>query len=172
MEGYIKLDRSLLKWEWKDDPYMVALWIEILLQANWEDRRWHGNEYEKGSFPTSVQKLAKGTGLTVQQTRTCLNRLKSTNEITIESTKAGTKIKVVKWAEYQGFDPDINKQINIQSNKRLTNDQQTANNTIRNKEIKEGKNIYNSLPSYDPSKNKIMSEEEENELLELMKGQA
>ena len=35
-------------------------------------------------------------------------------------------------------------------------------------EIKEEKNIYNSVPIYDPSNNKIMDADEENELLTLM----
>ena len=79
--GYIKLDRGLKNWEWKDKPNMVALWIEILLQANYYDSKWHGKVYEAGSFPTSIAKLSTSTGLTAQQIRTCLNRLKSTNEI-------------------------------------------------------------------------------------------
>ena len=172
MDGFIKLSRKLLKWEWKDDPNTMALWINILLNANWEDRSWHGKSYERGSFPTSIGKLARETGLTIQQTRTCLNRLKSTNEITIESTNVGTKIKVVKWAEYQCYDDNSNKRFNTPSNNQSTNDQQTANNTIRNIRNKELKNIYNSVPVYDPSINETMSKEEEEELLELMKGRA
>ena len=120
---------------------MVALWIEILLQANYYDSEWHGKQYECGSFPTSIAKLSEATGLTTQQVRTCLNRLKSTSEITIESTSQGTKIKVVKWAEYQGSDSKSNKQNNKRSNKRSTSDQQAINNTIRNKERKKEKNI-------------------------------
>ena len=162
--SFIKLSRKLLSWGWKDDPNMVALWIEILLQANWYDTEWHGRKYEKGSFPTSIAKLAENTGLSVQTVRTCLNRLKSTNEITIEATKAGTKISVVKYSLYQGYDDDANKATNKVSNNHLTNDQQTANNTIRKKERKKYKNIY----IYDSSENKNVSEEEEQELLELM----
>ena len=122
--SFIKLDRKLLSWGWKDKPNMVALWIEILLQANAYENEWHGQKFECGSFPTSIAKLSKGTGLTPQEIRTCLNRLKSTNEITIESTSVGTKIKVVKWAEYQGKDTKSNKRNNKGSNKRSTNDQQ------------------------------------------------
>lgn len=162
--SYIKLDRKLLKWGWKDDPYMVALWIEILLQANYEEREWHGETYEKGSFPTSINKLASATGLTVRQVRTCLRKLEKSQEVTIKTTKQGTKINVVKWAEYQCSDGESDKQ----NDKRATNERQTSDNTIRNKEIKKERNIYNSVPVYDPSSNKKMSEEEELELLNLM----
>lgn len=168
MDGFIKLDRSLLKWEWKDDPYMVALWIEILLQANWEDRRWHGKIYEKGSFPTSISKLAKATGMSAKRVRTCLGRLEKSQEVAIETANSGTKIIVNKWADYQGSDINEGKQ----NGKQRASDGQAKGNTIRNKESKKERNIYNSLPVYDPSNNKIMTSEEESELLELMKGEA
>lgn len=140
--SFVKLDRKLLTWGWKDRPNMVALWIEILLQANYYENEWHGKVYEVGSFPTSVAKLSASTGLTTQQVRTCLNNLKSTNEITITTTSQGTKISVNKWAEYQCCEEEPNKPNNKRTNKQSTNDQQTINNTIRNKEIKERKEVY------------------------------
>lgn len=139
--SYIKLDRRLLRWEWKDDPHMVALWVEILLQANYEASKWHGEVFEEGSFPTSIDKLSKSTGLTPRQTRTCLNRLKSTNEVTIESTKLGTKIIVNKWAEYQCQCPDTDKQNDKECDKRPTKERQTNDISLRNKEVKKVKNI-------------------------------
>lgn len=139
MEGFIKLDRKLLKWEWKDDPNTVALWIYILLQANWEDRRWHGQLFERGSFPTSIRKLAKETGLTVRQARTCLEHLISTHEITQESTQSGTKIIVNKWEEYQCSDGLSDTQNDKQSDTRPTQKRHTTDTPIRKKEEKERK---------------------------------
>ena len=94
--SYIKLDRKLLRWEWKDDPKMVALWIEILLQANWCENEYHGKTYEIGSFPTSYRKLAKATGLTVKEVRTCLGSLERAHQVALERAHDGTKIKVIK----------------------------------------------------------------------------
>lgn len=152
-EGYIRLDRSLIKWEWKDIPEMVALWIEILLQANFQEQKWHGKIYEVGSFPTSIGKLAKATGLSTQQVRTCLNRLKSTNEITITSTSKGTKISVNNWDFYQQLGNDTNKPNNKEHNKPSTNHQQAVNKRLttlkeRNKEINniKEKNIKKEKP--------------------------
>ena len=162
--SFIKLDRKLLTWEWKDDPNMVALWVEILLQANYAESRWHGNVYEKGSFPTSIDKLSKATGLTANQVRTCLKKLKSTNEITSKSTSHGTKIIVNKWAEYQCSDADDN-----EPNHKPHHNQITTKSQHYKKEKKERKEEY---ISYDPSINKEMSKEQEDELLELMKGEA
>lgn len=138
--SFIKLDRKLLDWEWKDKPEMVALWIEILLQANVYDNEWHGETYESGSFPTSLSKLSKGSGLSERTVRTCLNRLKSTNELTIKTTKQGTKIIVNKWALYQGLTDESDKQSDKQTDIQATNDRQTIDNTIRKKERKKEKN--------------------------------
>lgn len=164
--SYIKLDRKLLTWEWKDDPNMVALWIEILLQANYSESRWHGQVYERGSFPTSIEKLSRATGLTANQVRTCLKKLKSTNEITSKSTSHGTKIIVVKWAEFQCSDSDDNEPNHKPPHRQITNKSQHLKKE-RKKRIEE-----DILPVYDPSTNKTMSREQEEELLELMKGQA
>lgn len=163
-EGFIKLDRKLLKWEWKDDPYMVALWVEILLQANYQERKWHGKVFEPGSFPTSIKKLSQATGMSEKRVRTCLNRLESTNEIVTERAHYGTKIYVVKWALFQGLDDDDGQA----KGTRRANKGQTRGNTLRNKEGKKERNIYNTVPVYDPSTNRKMSDEEEAELLEIM----
>lgn len=160
--SYIKLDRKLLTWEWKDDPNMVALWIEILLQANYAETKWHGWVFEKGSFPTSLEKLSKATGLTKSQVRTCLKKLKSTQEIATESHGHHTKIIVIKWADYQCSDDDG----------RTENAQKLARKSQHLKKYKNTRSKEDILPVYDPSKNETMSKEQEEELLELMKGEA
>ena len=139
--SYIKLDRKMLSWEWKDNPNMVALWIEILLQANWEDRNWHGETFEAGSFPTSLNTLSKSTGLSVQSIRTCLKNLEKSQEITQISTKAGTKIIVNKWAEFQCSEDEANTDDNTEP----TKSQQRPNKELTTlKEIKEIEEIKNT----------------------------
>jgi len=162
---YIKLFRSIKDWRYKTDPNMVALWVEILVQANRFEHKYKDDLFEVGSFPTSLQELSRNTGLTIQQVRTGLRRLNG-EEITCESTNKGTKIYVVKYAEFQGCDDDDNKQTNTQS----TRNQHTTNNSIRKKESKKGINRYNndSLPTYDTSGNATLSTEEELELLGLL----
>lgn len=120
---WIKLHLKLKNWGWSDDPNMVALWVRILMEANWKDEEWHGVVYEKGSFPTSYAKLSQDTGISVQTVRTCLERLKKSGEVTCVSTSTGTKIIVNKWDFYQGQCDDDNMPINTP----LTSDQHTAN---------------------------------------------
>lgn len=168
--SFVKLDHKMLTWGWKDNPNMVALWIEILLQANQFDREWHGEQYERGTFPTSLQKLADGTGLSVRTVRTCLEKLKKSQEVTCKVTNHGMKISVVKWAFYQGHDKESDKQTDTQvtSNRQASDKQVTT--LIESKESKKVRNIYNNdhLPVYDPSKNPVMDEDEAQELLTLM----
>ena len=134
--SYIKLDRKLLNWEWKDCPEMVALWVDILLEANYSQRNWRGNEYEPGTFPTSLDKLSTNTGISVRSVRTCLERLKKTGEIDIKTTNQGTKIIVNKWALYQSLEDEDDKQ---PTNNRQSIDKQPT--TLKeSKERKERKN--------------------------------
>jgi len=146
MRPWLKLYKSLKDWEWKDCPEMIALWIDILLEANDEPSTYRGELFEEGTFPTSVDKLSKNTGLSTQTVRTCLKRLEKTGEVTIVSTSQGTKISVVKWPDYQS---DVKKRTNKSTNE-LTNEQQTANKqlttlkeykSIRDKEYKNNNTI-------------------------------
>ena len=100
--SYIKLDRKMLEWKWLDVPEMVSLWIYILLRANYGASEWHDEMFEEGTFPTSISKLSEATGLSTKQVRTCLERLKKTGEIVVDSNNRFTKITVCKWSEYQG----------------------------------------------------------------------
>ena len=69
---WIKLHTKLLDWEWASCPETIALWIHILLRANYETKRWQGVEIPRGSLVTSLSKLALETGLSVSQIRTNL----------------------------------------------------------------------------------------------------
>lgn len=142
--GYIKLHRSIVNWGWWSCPNTAHLFVHCLLKANFEDKIWQGIEIKRGSFVTSLEILSKETGLTVQEVRTALKHLISTNEITNKSTSKNRIITVVKYNEYQDN--------NNQSNKQVTNEQQTDNKQITTtKEYKEIKNIRNKEYIYNMS---------------------
>ena len=132
MNGYIKLHRQIIEWEWYTDPNVMRLFIHCLLSANRQTQKWQGITIDKGSFITSYDKLAHSLNLSVQQIRTAINKLKSTNEITNKTTRHYSIITVNNWDCYQ----DNNKQDNIQ----ITNNQQTNNKQITiNKNIEKDK---------------------------------
>ena len=105
---------------------------------------------KRGSLIAGRKQLAKDLGLTEQMIRTSLMKLKSTNEITIESTNRYSVITVVKYDDYQN-DSRFNNQPNKDnSNQQATNKQPTSNQqaTTTNKVNKVNKvNIYSAKPN-------------------------
>ena len=147
--GFIKLHRSILRWEWWDDDNTLKVFLWLLLNANWENSRYRGIVIPKGSLVTSYAKIAENLDISVQSARTSINHLKSTGEITIKSTNKFTVVSIVNWEKFQCFDDSGNKQTNNQPNKQLTNNQQTTNNIKEYKEYKEvkKKEYFNSESS-------------------------
>lgn len=99
--GYIKLYRSFLQWEWHDNEYMLSVFIHCLILANWKDKRWHGQIIKRGSFITSYVKLAEVCGLTRNTCRKCCRRLQETGELTIKTTQKYTLIIINNYDRYQ-----------------------------------------------------------------------
>lgn len=124
MEGWIKLHRKFLSWEWYDDNNVKVIFIHLLIVANHADQKWKGITIKRGQRLTSLAHLAKEVNLTVQKTRTALNKLKSTGEITIKATNQNTLITIVNYDLYQLEEAKTTNRI---TNKR-TNEQQTNNN--------------------------------------------
>lgn len=144
INGYIKLYRSVLDWEWFNDISTFRLFMYCLLKANYSDTKWRGIDIEKGSFITSYNSLSKQTGLSLQQTRTSLNKLILTGELTHNPHNKYSVIKVNNYDIYQGSNTQKNKQINNQvtSNQQGSNKVATTDNKEKKETKEEQKNIY------------------------------
>lgn len=126
---FVKLYKKMLDWEWYQDVNTKVLFLHCLLKAEWYSGSWQGIHYEPGQFITSLPRLSKETGLTIQQVRTALKHLISTGELTDHQQANARVITVLKWNEYQSI------------NRQLTDDQQTANRQLTAcKEYKNNKN--------------------------------
>ena len=105
MNGFIKTYRSLLDWEWYGHPDMVALWLHLLLTAAYKDCCIRcGYQYvdvKRGQVVTNRRKLARETGLSERQIRTCLDRLKTSQEVAIKATHKFSLITICKFDSYQ-----------------------------------------------------------------------
>lgn len=123
-DGWIKLHRKLTSWEWYTDSKMVHLFLHILLNANHDDNKWRGIEVLRGQLITGINSLSESTGISTQSIRTCLNRLKSTSEITIKSTNKYSVITVCNYDSYQIEE----KKSTSKSTRKPTNNQQSTNN--------------------------------------------
>lgn len=142
-EGWVKLHRVLSEWQWSDNPYMVALLAHFLVMANHREHKWHGVTVKPGQFITGLHSLSKRTGIPIQSLRTCLKYLKSTNEITIESTNKFSVITLLKWYQFQSK----SKKLTSKSTHDPTNNQQTTNNqSTTNKNEKNVNNEKNQKP--------------------------
>ena len=134
--GWIKLHRSIIDWEWYSDINTCRLFIHLLAIANHKDKKWRGILIKKGEKLTSQIKLSEETGLSRQQVRTSLNKLKSTNDITIVSTAQSTVVSIVNWDKYQ------------QETSEATNEQPTDNQRVTtNKNDKKEKNVITTTPA-------------------------
>lgn len=130
--GFVKISRSILDWGWYEDVVTRCVFIHCILRANWKDTEWKGQKIKRGQFITSLASLARETGFTVQQTRTALDHLKSTGEITNLSTPQYRIVTVNNYDKFQ----QVTKQttsyqqtINKASNKPSTTDKEYKKDT-------------------------------------------
>lgn len=130
MEGWVCLYRKILEWQWYSDKNVRLVFLHLLLKANHKERMWQNTLIKRGQLVSSYSNLAKEIGITIQQLRTALDKLKSTNEITVETTNKFTLITIEKYSFYQDIDLKNNIQNNTEDNKQITNKQQTNNNQI------------------------------------------
>ncbi len=142
--GWIKIQRQMLDWEWWDDAKTVKLFIWLILKANHETGKWKGNVIERGQLITGRLEMVKELSMTAQEIRSRLTSLKSTSEITIKTTNKFSLITVNNYSKYQ----DSNQQINSQNNQQTTNKQPTNNHKQELKELKELKE-YNNINEQD-----------------------
>ena len=122
MSGWIKIHRKITEWQWYSDANTRMLFLHLLFTANFEEKHWLRETIQPGQLATSVDSLAFQTTLSPQQVRSAINKLKSTNEITIKTTNKYSIITICNWNYYQ--------ENNTEDNKQVTNKQQTSNKQI------------------------------------------
>lgn len=134
VSGWIKLNRKIQDWEWYKDINVSRVFIHILITANYKSSRYMGYEIPVGSRVSGYPALAEQTGLTVQQVRTVISKLKSTSEITVKKTPKFSIISITNWDKYQD------------TNSGLTGDQQDSNRGAT--PSKEGKKVIREEEVY------------------------
>ena len=134
--GYVKLHRAMLEWEWYKDQNTKAVFLHLLMTASYKDNEFCGHHIKPGQVVCGRKQLARDLGLSESTIRTSLKHLILTNEITIKPTNKFSIITIENWGKYQLCDDDINQQINQQLNHQLTSKTKKINHTIRKKESK------------------------------------
>jgi hypothetical protein len=127
-QGWIKLHRSLLKWEWFRDANTFRLFTYLLLSAVYKPTQYKGKLLEPGQLVTRQPDLAKTLRLTPRQIRVALDKLKMTGEVSVQVTNQYSIITINRWVDYQDEMTD-KKAIRCQST-RHSDDRQDSGEVI------------------------------------------
>ena len=88
-EGWIKLHRSLLEWEWFTDSNTLHVFIYLLLKANIKDVKYRGLVIPKGSLVVTVSDIGNVLGLSHKAVRTALEHLRLSEQIATQYRTVG-----------------------------------------------------------------------------------
>lgn len=102
--GFIKISRQILDWKYVQNPNALALWIQLLVMANWKDGYFMGVTIPRGSLATSIQSLACKTGMHPNTVRKWLKKFENENQISMKSTNRFTLISISNYNTFQAFD--------------------------------------------------------------------
>ncbi len=133
-DGYILIHRKIIEWQWYKDENTMRLFIDLLLDANYEDSKAGFEIIKRGQCLTSLKRMHERTGLSYKQIRTSLDKLQKSEEIGKQTTNRYTIITIKNYNDYQ----EIGKQ--------TANKGQTKGNIkripIKKNKNKEINNIY------------------------------
>ena len=143
LNGFVKIHRKLLQWGWYQNHAIKEVWLHLLLTAAYKETPWQGIMIKPGQCVIGTERLAKELDFTRAQIRYALNKLKSTNEITIKTTNKYSIVTLVNWEDYQLINIDNSQQNHQQTNQQIANKKPTksqqiaTSEEIKNKRIKE-----------------------------------
>ena len=136
MSGWVQLHRKLLENPVFKNPKLLQTFLYCLLKATHTEReQLVGDTIVKlhpGQLVTGRKALAVATGLTEQNIRTALDKLKKLGILTSNPTTKYSIISISNWDSYQ------------QTNQQVTNSQPTSNQQTNHKqEVKNYNNVNN-----------------------------
>lgn len=131
--GFAKIHKSILKWEWYMDIPVRLTFIHLILTANWEGKQWRGININRGQVVTGTIETPKEIGVSTQQFRTAISKLKSTGEITTNPTNKNTIVTITNYGKYNSIKdvPTTNSTRKQHAINNQTNNQSTIKSTIK-----------------------------------------
>lgn len=167
MGNFIKIDRKILEWEWYRNEHTKNVFLHCLLKANWKEGKFEGKTVPRGSFITSIKKIALELDLTEDEVKTALKHLLKTGELTKQTTNKYTVITVSNYELYQ----EVTKQ---NQNNSQTDTEPLPNNSTsipnlfptieeykereEDKEVKKESKEDNNTPPISPSQGEAVDE--------------
>lgn len=138
------MERKIKEWEWYHDKNTKILFLDMLLEARWKDSTYKGVVIKRGSFASSIRKLAKESDLTDNEVRTALKHLQKTGEITSKSHGKFTVFTITNYDLYQSDNTQNHNEITTNSqpiNKQITSKSQAINEQLTHSIEEERKNV-------------------------------
>jgi len=143
-DGWIKLHRKILDSGVAKDPEYLAVWIHLLLLANYTDKTfiWNNKKMvcKSGQLLTSRKKLASISGVHESKIERAIKFLKSEQQIEQQNMFTNRLITINNWNEYQQSEQQNEQQMN---SKRTASEQQVNTNKNEKKEKKERRKSSN-----------------------------
>lgn len=141
MDGYIKLKRDFKNWGWYGNITVRGLFLDLLLGANFKDATVNGIPLHRGEIATCIKNLARDNDLSVQSTRTIINKLIKSNDIKVKATNRYSVITICNYDSYVVMGDNINKQLT--SNQQILSEQSTNNQLSANNQQTINQQAYN-----------------------------
>jgi hypothetical protein len=144
--GWIRLHKKLIGWGWYADGNTLRVFLHLLLTANYKPSEFLGRTIDRGQAVFGLQSLADVLKLSVRQVRVALEHLKTTGEVTIETTNRFSIATLVKYSDYQCSDADDDKPNDKPNDSQMTNKRQTDDKRMTTSKKKEGKKEEDNVP--------------------------
>ena len=149
--GFVKLPRTILEWEWYDHPDVFRIYIHLLIKVNYAPARWRGMDILEGEHITSTAKLSTELNMSEFKVRESLSKLEKTGFLKKTTTNKFTKLKLLQYgADLNNTDVKLKQNAVQTTSKVQPNQNQTTikKNNKENIEVEERKEVF---------KNKILN---------------
>ena len=109
--SFVLLSRSLKTCSFKRNPERVALWVHLILDANYTDKlvTFNGSSIERkrGQVITSRRQLAYECGLTESEVKAALKAFEKEEMITVKTVGKAKGYTVITLLNYDVYQPDF-----------------------------------------------------------------
>lgn len=131
MDGWIKLHRKLLDWQWFHSPNHLKLFLVLLFRCNFKKSKWRQETVLPGQILTGSNQLAEWSNLSKSTVYRVLKDLESTGELERKTTNKYTIITITNWSQYQ-------------IDEKQTENKWNSSDTTNGKQMGTSNNAYNA----------------------------
>lgn len=80
--GWFKFPKGIEQWQWFGKPNTLSVYICLYVNSNYEDSYLENHLIKRGETSLAISSISRKTSLTVDQVRTALKHLLSTEDVT------------------------------------------------------------------------------------------